>query len=262
MKDIFDFASFNMFYESLNRLEKTVQPEKWSYNQKPPGQKNTRNPILENYIHHTFRRLLEEYQAEPDEAKRQKIIYHTDACACFNTGLFTPNYSKVYGLFYPTNNPQNDKPYFFYGFFHEAHSRLNDVKELPRRANYFSHISDLIYDPTLAIRSSNEHILQENKDRFPDDLRDSPILTALFAGAVDIAQKRVQSNYKVAVPTYYRGEICLLLPLCLRGTSQADLALAVKKNDGFYTAKTCLTLDMAYNDARLIAKPDADWLTP
>ena len=83
MEDIFDFASFKAFYDSLNRLEEAVQPEKWNYNQNRPDQKNTKNPILENYIHHTFRRLLKEYRDESDKAMRQRIIYHTDVCACF-----------------------------------------------------------------------------------------------------------------------------------------------------------------------------------
>lgn len=29
-----------------------------------------------------------------------------------------------------------------------------------------------------------------------------------------------------------------------------------------YRASTCLTLDMAINNARLLAKPDRDWLNP
>ena len=88
------------------------------------------------------------------------------------------------------------------------------------------------------------------------------MLSTLFRGAIDLALKRVQANYKVAVPTYYKNEICLMLPLSLTTPSKTDLALAIKRNTVFYTAKTVLTLDMAYNDARLIAKPDADWLVP
>ena len=41
-----------------------------------------------------------------------------------------------------------------------------------------------------------------------------------------------------------------------------DLALVVTKNSSgnFYQGHTCLTLEMAYNNARLIAKPDSNWL--
>ena len=41
-----------------------------------------------------------------------------------------------------------------------------------------------------------------------------------------------------------------------------DLALACeKKEDGScYLGRTCLTMEMAYNNARLIAKPESEWL--
>lgn len=262
MDHLMDFSCFNNLYNSLANLEQLAQKESWKYKSPNHGAKNLQNPILENYVHHTFRRLLNEYRSADDDRDRQSIIYHDKVCACFNTGLFTENYGKIYGLFYANKNGNDSRPYFFYGFVHEADQRLSCVQVLPRRANYFSDISDLIYNPTLEVRASFEHILQENKARFPSDLQDAPYLSTLFTGAVEIAQKRVQANYKVAVPTYYRKEICLLLPICLKDQTHTDLALAVKKNEGFYTAKTCLTLDMAYNDARLIAKPDVDWLSP
>ena len=37
------------------------------------------------------------------------------------------------------------------------------------------------------------------------------------------------------------------------------LTLDLKKN-GYYQASTCLTMEMAYMDARLIAKPESNWL--
>jgi len=51
------------------------------------------------------------------------------------------------------------------------------------------------------------------------------------------------------------------LPLCLSDPEKADLALVVEKDpEGFYRASTCLTLDMAYSNARVLAKQDPDWL--
>ena len=42
-----------------------------------------------------------------------------------------------------------------------------------------------------------------------------------------------------------------------------DLALVVHKiENNTYTARTCLTLKMAYNNARLIVKPQSTWLKP
>jgi hypothetical protein len=42
----------------------------------------------------------------------------------------------------------------------------------------------------------------------------------------------------------------------------ADLALVVNRDENSYVAHTVLTLDQAFNNARLLAKPDREWLTP
>ena len=83
-------------------------------------------------------------------------------------------------------------------------------------------------------------------------------------GAIDETKKRVKTNYKLAVPQYYNGRIQLLLPLRLTpGSPNPDLALVVEKeNDSTYSARTCVTLKMAYNNARLIVKPESEWLNP
>lgn len=87
-------------------------------------------------------------------------------------------------------------------------------------------------------------------------------LQYIFSGAIDMMKKKVSANYKIAVPQYFNGKIQLLLPLCLVDPNVPDLALVVTKNfsGNFYQGHTCLTLEMAYNNARLIAKPDSNWL--
>lgn len=51
-------------------------------------------------------------------------------------------------------------------------------------------------------------------------------------------------------------------PLCLEDVGRADLALSVDQVSEVYRAATILTLDMAYNNARLIARLDREWLEP
>ena len=88
-------------------------------------------------------------------------------------------------------------------------------------------------------------------------------LRIFLDGAIRSAQERVRRNYKAAIPQYYRGRLQLLLPICLSNPRQADLALVVERHgSSFYRSATCLTLDQAFNNARLIAKPDQDWLQP
>ncbi len=81
-------------------------------------------------------------------------------------------------------------------------------------------------------------------------------------GAISAAKRRVRRNYKTAIPQFHRGRLQLLLPLCLIRPDRADLALVVARENRVYRASTVLTLDMAYNNARLVARPDTEWLDP
>ena len=123
---------------------------------------------------------------------------------------------------------------------------------------------NLVFDTRLERRINAEHIIVENTDRFPPSLRQMGdyALCNLLTGAIETAIERVARNYKAAVPQFYRGRVQLLLPLCLTEPARADLALVFEKFDSHYRASTCLTLDMAYNNARLLARPDRDWLQP
>jgi hypothetical protein len=83
--------------------------------------------------------------------------------------------------------------------------------------------------------------------------------------AVDLSIKRVTWNFKTAIPQYYPRveKLQILLPVCLISDEKVDLALAVEKTvSGNYLGHTVLTLDWAYKSARLICRPDSDWLTP
>ena len=67
----------------------------------------------------------------------------------------------------------------------------------------------------------------------------------------------------MAIPEWYDGKIQLLLPLFLTDHTKPDLALVAEKiNDKTYSAQACLTLGMAYNNARLITRPSGGWLSP
>ena len=141
---------------------------------------------------------------------------------------------------------------------------FSDIIELPRRAKYFSKLKDLIYDTSAELRINSAHILKNEKNvsRLPESLRDKVYLNTLFDGAVNLAKKKVEANYKAAVPQFYNNNMSFLLPICLTTPDIADLSLAVSWHDGYYTGHTCLSLEMAYNNARLIACPNSEWLIP
>ena len=141
---------------------------------------------------------------------------------------------------------------------------MTRFSQLPEMAHYFDDPTALVLDFRREIRVNVEHIIEENKERFPEPYRsmEEYALQTFLKGAIDNARERVRRNYKTAIPQYYKGRIQILLPLCISNAVAADLALVVEDHATFYRASTCLTLDMAYNNARQLARPDRDWLKP
>lgn len=259
---LLEYAYMGKLSQTLEDLKSMAIPENWEYKDaKAPL------PILHNYLNHTFARIREE----------NKLLI-SDDYSCFNTGLVTVNQEEIIALFKKSGISGRIS---FEGFYSESDSRLFRFHQLPERATYFTDPSELIYDLRLDLRININHIVDDanNFSRFPVEIKGLPKhqLLNTFDGAIKHAQKRIKRNYKTAIPQYYRNsyipdapQLQLLLPLCLREPSVADLALAVYKikvKDGegykeFYSGKTCLTLDWAINNARLIAKPDEEWLRP
>jgi Domain of unknown function (DUF3825) len=248
---LLEFAYLGKVDEFLQEIRDMAMPEDWNY----ANMHNTRPyPILYNYLNHTFMRLKEQ----------SKVIKNGDFY-CFNTGLVTINQQEIFALF-----RTNDRGTAFIKFCNESSGGMGYYSPLPERATYFSDPADLIFDNRLGFRVNIDHIIGDeiNFNRFPPDIQrlSHHQLVNTFNGAIEHAKKRINRNYKTAIPQFYRGQyvpqgqLQLLLPLCLQDSSKADLALAIFKENGFYSGRTCLTLDMAINNARLIAKPDDEWL--
>ncbi len=122
-----------------------------------------------------------------------------------------------------------------------------------------------MFDTSCDIDVNYEHLFRDNQDRLPELLRDNHTLAiSAIQGAIEFLKEKVVRNYKIAIPHWYRGHIQLLLPLNLTSEHEADLALVAEKDQSakLYRIKTALTMDMAYMDARLITRPDRDWLNP
>jgi len=253
-KSLRDFAIVPSIQDQLAALEQIAEPEDWSY-------KNTSTtfdrPVLYNYIQRTFVRVQEQ----------QKIAASSNGeHACWNSGLVTVHQEPIYMLL--DQNLKKDQagqpPWHFRSFCRQGQYELNYFDQLPEMASYFEDPSCLVFDSRKELRVNIEHIIEGNKDRFPEPYRVRPDyeLQMILKGAIHNAQERVRRNYKAAVPQFYHGRVQLLLPLCLSAPETADLAMVVERFDTFYRASTCLTLDMAYNNARQLARPDRDWLKP
>ena len=234
-----EMGYFNVNWKDYkDELSDLAAFEEWS---------NTTYPnkgILVNYMAHTYKKL-----------KKDNNIIISDEYGLFNTGLFTKYYDPIYA--YQKSNTDVIE-------FLTAYELGNkNITSLPERANYFDKPELLIFDWHYPINVQYGHILDElqNKNRLPEEIQNNSNLPMLINGAIDIMKKKVSSNYKIAVPQYFDGQIQLLLPLCLINNEKPDLALTVTKIDGCYQGHTCITIDMAYNNARLIAKPESTWLT-
>ena len=108
---------------------------------------------------------------------------------------------------------------------------------------------ELYYSDLREALRSDTKTLRAIKNRFEDSLK--------------LALKKVTWNYKTAIPMYYprTNKLSLLLPLSLIDDDQIDLALVTEKLDsGNYKGHTILPLEWAYSNARLVTRPDSDWL--
>lgn len=252
---IFRFAYLPDFKQQIENLVGIARKERWDYQNDP---QNVPHQILVNYINHTFMRLVELDNKNPGK----NYVFQSDKQYCFDTGLFTKNFEPIYALFTPNDAGYTAK-WKLKGFYKKSAHELRGISDLPVRASYFDNFEDLIYDTRLDLRVNIDHILEdeENKKRIPEKYRESDNLPMMFMGlALEYAKIRIKENYKAAVPQYFNGKIQFLIPISLGDPSVVDLSLAVGKDKGVYTGHTCLTLDMAYNNARLIAKPESDWL--
>lgn len=250
---IIGFAWFprdlNVIFEELASI---AEQEDWDYHYTITEHKK---PILFNYIRYTYKRLAEE---------KKIALSQNGAQACFNTGLVTDHQEPVFASFTANRKPDTN-PWVFYGWHRKGEKSLNIFPELPDIAQYFTDPTCLVFDSRNDFRINIEHIIEGTpRERFPEPYKslDDYALQTVIRGAIDNARERVRRSYKTAIPHYYQGEVQLLLPLCLSNPQHADLALVVERHSTFYRAATCLSLDMAYNDARLLAKPDRDWLQP
>jgi cold shock CspA family protein len=249
------FAVLPGFEGKLQELANLAQPEDWNYKH---ALSKRPLPILHSFVHYTFRRLEEERKItiSKDPKTNQSL-------ACINTGLVTKFHEPLFGAFHENRNLAAESPWVLIGFFKESQHPITSFPAHPEPANYFDDPSELLYDRRRKLVKNINHIIEERLDRFPKRYQDDPRnLPAVLNMAVEQAEKRVARNYKTAIPQFNKGRIQLLLPLCLEDPSRADLALVVGHEAAVYKGYTVLTLDMAYNNARLLTRPDDEWLVP
>lgn len=240
--------------ETLTSLADIAEHEDWT----GASSTNQSLAILDSFLRYTHRRLVME----------DKISVTTDGeYAASNTGLLTPHAEEIFGFFQRNNH--EGQSWFFVGWVTESDRQLlKHFDEPPQMAEYVTSASGLVYDWRRDLKLAYDHILGDNIDRFPAAMTEQPLRARqALDSAVNLTLRRVRRNHKLVVPQWYPklGEAGaqFLMPLDLTGDGGADLALVVSAvGDRAYRGHTVLTLDMAYTNARLVARPDSDWLKP
>ena len=266
------FDSWEDGSQFLEDLKAKCIPEKWAYQ---IHQSIVPNPILKAYVENTFEKLKVENNGA-------KILVSDDKkYILFNTGLLDRFFHEIFILCHMVVDDNENfykNPYLMTSLtdltkigFTVNGKRIVKQSDLPEPATFFTNISEVIFQPEIEIDRNYDkftHIIEERRERFPkeDQERDTTELARKLDNSIDDAIAIAKRNYKLVVPMYrpQENKIQLLMPIYLSGSfsRKPDFALVLDLEDGIYTPETILPLDAAYQNARLIAKPDELWLNP
>lgn len=257
-------------------------------------------PILWNYLQFTFVRLKHENKIyEVDEAESQVAAFNTGLVdkryepiyALFRTHTGQQRQKWQLSSFCIAGegrdgkdlvrnfNPLPQPPHYFsriQDMIYDVtagkpevdweHVIIKNIRRLP-----INFVRDHV-PPGFVFRDPKEMGPQERLAFFEElsravrrDNRTYRAIKNRLADAVDLAVKRTRWNFKTAIPHYFPREhrVNLLLPLAVVSEDHIDLALVVEKTRaGNYLGHTILPLDWAYMHARLVCRPDSDWLVP
>ncbi len=295
-ESLFDWAYLGYMPNVLAALKGVALTERWEFENTPPNSERPL-PILHSYLHHTFGRLVLENKVLVNERASLAAINTGLVDPRYEPihALFVPNDD-------PRAQWQL-AGFCIAGEGADGQNLVRHFAPLPPTAHYFDNPMDLLYDSRAGKPELDwQHVIIERIDRYPEDFvkdhwppsfpaQDTSQMTrderkAYYRGlgdaikqdsrtyrrimnrvkdAIDLSIKRVQWNFKTAIPTYYPRvrKLQLLLPVCLLSDEQVDMALAVEKTpSGSYLGHTVLPLDWAYKNARLVCRPDSDWLAP
>jgi hypothetical protein len=262
--ELYDFVWFPSI-DWCDQLARVALAENWD------DDGSGRHPILFTYFKYYFRRILEEdLWVETTSPTRTTV-------AAFDTGLLSRHFQPVYAIF-EANRNEGKQPWVHkeWASPSSAQGRGFDVRNLGR-ALFYKSPAEVVYDPRLEVLPNLEHIIDENVDRYPAELRDDSYRReAHLEKAIRVTAARARSNWRLAAPQFYwppgdaGGRIQLLLPLELVTPGRVDMALVLDRFPpfaenpdpigAFYRAYTVLPLEWAYRNARLVTRPEAYWL--
>lgn len=250
--ELFDYAFCGTpegYVRMLEYLAKLAEPEKWGNDMSDVG-------ILYKYISGTFKQCC----------KQDKIVENTDGkFSCFNTGLLTPNGNDIVAVFEKNNRAEARQAWILKGFRDVTERNfLNIFDSVPALATYTDKYEELYFRPDLPIVISSDHILDDNWERIKEVIHlDKSIVKTLLIGVVEETKKKIKRNMRLVVPQFYNNQIMYLMPIEIPVSDDKKeiMALAVELTSANkYRANTIFTKSMAYEKARLLMKPESNWL--
>ncbi len=275
------FGHFHPFRDSLTSAldfdapfiaiaEKTLEgKDAWYFTQpKFENRYRSKPPKLRNYLQYTFLRLKDLEQQTPGTFFVESPDHNW---ACFNSGLQDRHSADLFCVFERYNgiNPDASSDWVYRGT-ETARSpvfRLHFGLTLPKLASYSSDSQDYVFNTEYRLDTDIfEHMFDRAKERsgFPPDATDESVRNYL-RGAIENLIPKIRRNYKTAIPVFYVGEERMQLLLPFHSSNGTDISCFLVERDdanGCYSIKTILDMDQAYFNARLITRPDREWLNP
>ena len=232
-----------------NYLASIAEEEPWSFNDDEP------NTILQKYINGTFKQCY---------TQNKFITTQDKQYTCFNTGLLTPNGNDILCVF-EKNQKEDAQPWFLKFFADKTERRYMDLfSSVPDLATYTDDYEKYYFNPNYEIVISSDHILDDNWERIHEVVPLSKsIVKSLMIGVIEEAKKKIQRNLRLVVPQFYNNQIMYLVPIRIPISDEmyVTMALAVElTQSNQYRANTIFTKEMAYEKARLLMKPESNWL--
>lgn len=290
--NLLQWAWMGDFRQVISDLKSIALKERWYYKNQNPTYPF---PILSKYLTYTFFRLSKENGKI--KTNEQYAAFNTGLV----NNLYEPIYALFEKNRVQGRQDWYFHEFCISGVGKAGKILASNFNPLPERAQFFNNPAELIYDSNAPEPQMNwNHIILDNVSRLPMEFleenkpagflfRDTNSMNTIeknqyyqslaeaiendskkfraiknrFADSLSLALKRVQWNFKTAIPMYYpsNNKMSLLLPLSLIDDDVIDLALVAEKTQsGSYLGHTILPLAWAYSNARLITRPDSDWL--
>jgi hypothetical protein len=247
--------------------------DSWKFHQKRFINKypSTSVPKLKNYLNYTFIRLLELEQNDPGKY----FVLSTDGQRiCFNTGLQNTNQSDLIATFQRASPNVVDptKPvtdWVFRGCWSPSDYgyRNHFPHETPHLPWYSTDSKDYVFHTSYRLdKDVFDHLFDRAKERAGMPNASDEAIRNYLKGTLENLIPKIKRNYKVAIPVYYVVEkrMQLLLPFPSFSNMNEYAGFLVDRDDAAtcYHLKTIFDLDQAYFSARLICRPDREWLDP